>query len=263
MAEPVQFNFSAYHLGMHIQLPKVLDLISFEIIKDEPSFLLFKKSEFAYFYVKHYGSVVFCGFEQHEIEKIISKISGTPQKLEDLFSEDYELHIVKDRESEVEFNTVFVPEFTIDVLHLMMLNLSESVALENYQGRTNSLLEQTREISDNLRQTGDIGIPRSRLRKFVGRTMVLKNRIAENLLIFETSDLAWSSAQLSHLDEELRKQLDIVNRHHGLQYSLNIVKENLDLYRNILEHKHSSMLEWIIIILILLEVADLIITKLF
>lgn len=179
------------------------------------------------------------------------------------FQKDYELQIEPNRNSEVAFNTVVVPEFSIDILHLVMLNLSQSVALENYQNRTNLLLEQTREISDNLKHTGDIGVPRRRLRKFVGRTMVLKNRIAENLLIFETSDLAWSNELLSNLDTELRNQLDVVNRHHGLQYSLDIVKENLDLYRNILEHKHSSMLEWIIIILILLEVADLIITKLF
>jgi uncharacterized Rmd1/YagE family protein len=91
--------------------------------------------------------------------------------------------------------------------------------------------------------------------------MVLRTRIAENLLIFETSDLAWSSEQLSRLDNELREQLDMVNRHHGLQYSLNIAKENLDLFREILHHKQSSTLEWIIIILILLEVVDLVISK--
>lgn len=257
------FLINAYHIGTRIDLAKVLNLVPFEIVKDEASFLLFKKSEGKYLYIKSYGSVVFCGFQSKEIEKWISKIAGKKVDFENLFSEDYELQIEPNRNSEVAFNTVVVPEFSIDVLHLVMLNLSQSVALENYQNRTNLLLEQTREISDNLKHTGDIGVPRRRLRKFVGRTMVLKNRIAENLLIFETSDLAWSNELLSNLDTELRNQLDVVNRHHGLQYSLDIVKENLDLYRNILEHKHSSMLEWIIIILILLEVADLIITKLF
>lgn len=263
MATITQFNFNAFHLGFRINLPGVLDEISFEIIKDEPSFLLFKRDEESYLYVKHYGSVVFCGFTRKEMVDLIFRMTNTQPVLDELFSEEYELHIKPNEPSSVEFNTIIVPEFTIDVLHLMMLNLSQSVALENYQDRTNNLLEQTREISNNLKTTGDIGIPRNRLRKFVGRTMVLKNRIAENLLIFETSDLAWSNEQLSHLDAELRNQLDVVNRHHGLQYTLDIVKENLDLYRNILEHKHSSTLEWIIIALILLEVADLIITKLF
>jgi len=256
----MNYIVSAFHIGRRIQLTKVLAKFNDEIIKDETSFILLKRSEESYLYLD-YGSIVFCNYKEKEMIKIIQLIAGDDADYSTLSSEEYEIIEAPGEPEQVHFNTVTTESFSVDILHIVMFNLSQSVALENYQNRTNNLLQETREISDKLKTTGDIGLKRPALRQFIGKTMVLRTRIAENLLIFETSDLAWSSEQLSRLDNELREQLDMVNRHHGLQYSLNIAKENLDLFREILHHKQSSTLEWIIIILILLEVVDLVISK--
>jgi len=257
----MNYIVSAFQIGRRIQLTKVLAKFNDEIIKDETSFILLKRSEESYLYLKDYGSIVFCNYKEKEMIKIIQLIAGDDADYSTLSSEEYEIIEAPGEPEQVHFNTVTTESFSVDILHIVMFNLSQSVALENYQNRTNNLLQETREISDKLKTTGDIGLKRPALRQFIGKTMVLRTRIAENLLIFETSDLAWSSEQLSRLDNELREQLDMVNRHHGLQYSLNIAKENLDLFREILHHKQSSTLEWIIIILILLEVVDLVISK--
>ncbi|MGB1104041.1 MAG: RMD1 family protein [Crocinitomicaceae bacterium] len=257
------YTVSAYHIGRRIDLMKSLSKFHEEIVKDEPSFILLKRTETSFLYLKDHGSVVFCNFSEKEKKKVFKIFGSNEIDIDSFSTEEYEISIEPNRPEQVHFNTVSVGAFTVDVLHIVMLNLSQSVAMENYQNRTNALLQQTRQISDKLKLTGDIGLTRGKLRQFIGKTMVLRTRIAENLLIFETSDLAWSSEQLSFLDNQLREQLDMVNRHHGLQCSLNIVKENLDLFRDILHHKQSSTLEWIIIVLILLEVMDMVIAKTF
>jgi uncharacterized Rmd1/YagE family protein len=257
----MNYTVSAFHIGRRIILSKAIAKLPDQIIRDEHSFVLLQRNEHSYLYLKDYGSMVFCNYTEEEMIRTIQLVSNESADYATLASEEYEINVEPDQPEQVHFNTVNVTAFSVDILHIVMFNLSQSVALENYQNRTNELLQQTRKISDKLKLTGDIGLTRGKLRQFIGKTMVLRTRIAENLLIFETSDLAWSSEQLSLLDNELREQLDMVNRHHGLQYSLNIVKENLDLYRDILHHKQSSTLEWIIIILILLEVLDLVITK--
>jgi len=42
-----------------------------------------------------------------------------------------------------------------------------------------------------------------------------------------------------------------------------IIKEDLELFKDIMDHRESSKLEWIIIALILLEVVDLFVFRLF
>jgi len=259
----MNYTVSAFHVGRRIVLPKAIAKLPDQIIRDEHSFVLLQRSDDSFLYLKDYGSIVFCNYTEDEMIQMIRLIAMDDPDYTTLASEEYEIVVEADQPEQVHFNTVNVHAFSVDILHLVMFNLAQSVALENYQNSTNVLLQQTRKISDQLQFTGDIGLKRGKLRQFIGKTMVLRTRIAENLLIFETSDLAWSSEQLSQIDQELREQLDVVNRHHGLQYSLNIVKENLDLFRDILHHKQSSTLEWVIIILILLEVLDLVFTKTF
>ena len=44
---------------------------------------------------------------------------------------------------------------------------------------------------------------------------------------------------------------------------LSIIKDNLELFRTLMQHRYSSLLEWIVIILILFEVLNVVIEKLF
>jgi uncharacterized Rmd1/YagE family protein len=67
---------------------------------------------------------------------------------------------------------------------------------------------------------------------------------------------------LSQLDTMLSEELDFKNRYHGMQSSLNVIRENHEFYKDMLQHKHSSMLEWIIIILILFEIVQIFIDQL-
>ena len=48
-----------------------------------------------------------------------------------------------------------------------------------------------------------------------------------------------------------------------IEYKLKIVQENLTLFMELVQNRESTRLEWVIIILILIEVFDLIFTKIF
>lgn len=257
-----KLNCYGFHFGERIDLSKVISKVKFDVIKDEEGYLLFQGDSNEYIYVKDFGSIVFIGMELADIKYVCKNIANYQSPISNYPSEEYTILINDNIDIEVGFNEIAVSSFNSDIAHIVMLNIAQAVALDNYQYKTNDLLSQTRRIAKSLELTGNIKMPRRKLRKFVGKTMVLKNRIEENLFIFATSDLAWSDEGLNELDKQLRQELDFVNRHHSLQNSLTVVKENLDLFRDILQHKHSSTLEWIIIILILIEIIQILVDKL-
>ncbi len=252
----------AYHLEKRILLSPVRKQFkSFNLVKREHSFLLYRTENNSYIYVKDYGSVVFINCEDVLINEVVNFLAGKETAiLSQLPSEKYAISFSDT--IEVDFGSILIKELNDDVAHTIMLNLAQSVALMNYVNKTSDLHDKTLVYSKQLERTGNFKLSKVQMRKFIGKTLNLKNNIAENLFVFDSPDVAWNNKDLSDLDYKLKDELDIIKRHQGIENSLNVIKENLDLFNDILQHRYSSMLEWIIIILILFEVVQVIIEKL-
>lgn len=251
----------AYHIEMRISLNEVRSLFEpSQLLKREHSFLLYKIEKDAFIYIKDYGSVVFINCDSTLINKILILVSKNERLIIDqLPTEEYTIQFSE--EIDVDFGSIQIKKLNNDIAHIIMLNLAQSVALMNYVNKTSDLHDQTLIYSKQLERTGRFKLSKIKMRKFIGKTMNLKNNIAENLFVFDSPDVAWNSKDLASLDYKLKDELDILKRHQGIENSLNVIKENLELFHNILQHKYSSMLEWIIIILILFEVVQVIIEK--
>ncbi len=241
----------AFHLEKRISINEIRKKITYKLEKREHSFLLYQIDTESFLYIKDYGSIVFINCDEIFIKKIIHLVDET-KTIEELPAEKYTIYTEKN--IEVDFEKIAVPELNLDTAHIVMLNLAQSVALMNYVAKTSRLHDNTLIYSKQLEQTGKIKLKEKQMRKFIGRTMNLKNNIAENLFVFDAPELAWNSKDLSTLDYKLKDELDIVNRYHGIKNSLDTIKENLDLFNDLLQHRYGTILEWIVIILILIEV---------
>jgi uncharacterized Rmd1/YagE family protein len=101
------------------------------------------------------------------------------------------------------------------------------------------------------------------LKQYIGRTLLLKNRIAENIYVFDSPPETWENENLTKIDADLKRTFDLQVRVRTIQEGLNIIRDNLELFRGLLQYRNSNILEWIVIILILLEVLNLLIEKIF
>lgn len=253
---------SAFALGKSLS-PKKIDaqIKDFEqlFISEKEAYL--KSEEKGLLLIKEYGAIVFCGFSKNDQEVLLRDIFLFKEKLEDIPSENIQLELSRFFEDSVEFNSVKLSDDAPDKIRVIMFNLAQSVALDDYHEEVSALLEKTKLVAIKLEKRGKLWLNSRRLRKYIGKSLVLKNKIAENLFIYESADHVWDDESLSILDKEISEQLDLSNRHDGLQNSLSAVKENLDFFTTLSQHSHSSFLEWIIILLILFEVLQVIFEK--
>lgn len=254
------YNVISYHVGHKIVLRDIKSKTNFALIKKEHSFLLYRIDDYSFIYLKDYGSITFFNCSDRiKIEFLKSVLDLQSVNLAKFNYEKLKVKVDQELTLKIGFEEIELPKITVDIAHTIMLNLGQSVALDYYYEQASDLLESSAVYSKQLEETGKIKLTRNKMRSYIGKTMNLKNKIAEELFIFDTSTLAWNIEELSEIDRKINEELNIVERHYGLQHNLAVVKENLDLFNNILQHKHSSMLEWIIIILILLEIIPIII----
>lgn len=244
-------NVIAFHVGKRINLREIREFKKENLLRKGSTFLLYGDGS-TYFYFKDFGGVVCFNMTEQQAKLELKEFLS--EDMDKSLRETFEINIDPENEIAVDFTTIYLPEATLDFIQIIGLNLAQSVALDHYQKLIDSLLEETNDLSNHLEKTGKINLSRKELAKFIGKTLNLKNRIAENLYIFEAPPLAWKDASLSEVDAKLNIELDFKNRFASIQHSLDIVKENLELFKDILQHKHSTLLEWIIIILILFEV---------
>ncbi|GGX22700.1 RMD1 family protein [Aquimarina muelleri] len=224
--------------------------------------LFYQKDAEQYIYIFKYGVICFYNVEEKEIQQSIHEIlqfSKNPHQ--DKLSDQIEVFIGKG-DSEITPGYVNLTVFSVDKLRLIMLNVSQSIALDNYAYISELILEETNTHTVYLEEKGKLDISGKKLKKYIGKVLNIKNKISENLYIFDSHDVTWDDEVLNKFDQDLKKAFDLKDRYRSIQDQVEVIKENLELFKDIMFHKESSKLEWIIIILILVEVVDMFILKL-
>ncbi|HEV2354922.1 MAG TPA: RMD1 family protein [Puia sp.] len=225
--------------------------------------LFYKTGEGCYVYVFKYGVVCFMGYDEGEALLYLERVGPFCKNLfERRLSEEFEVE-TNALENKFGYNKLEITKPDIEVIRLIMLNVSQSVALDYFSEQTNLLQEETNSHTLNLERRGRLKISGAALKKYIGKTLHLKNRISENLYIFDSPPQTWEDENLNRIDQGLKRTFDLQERYRDIREGLEIVRENLELFKDLLQYRNSTFLEWIVIVLVAAEVVNLLLDKLF
>jgi required for meiotic nuclear division protein 1 len=256
-------KLAAFLVANQLDLKGIKTFLELKPLADSSSELFYHLGPEKYQCYFNYGVIVFSGHTEDEIRLAINAISSCLRgPSSNWLRDDHEI-AVKDGEMSFEFNQVVVDRLDHLVFRIAMFNIAQSVALDHYHQVTEKLLSEIREFTNHLESTGKLSISRRNMRKFIGKALNTQNDIADNIYIFDAPDLVWDNEYLDRLHKGLMKHFDLRLRFSEIEYTLRIIEDNLGVFREISHQRESSTLEWIIILLILVEVFDLIISKLF
>ncbi len=257
-------HLSAHMVATHLDIKAIKSHVTDTLIAESSAGLFYTQGPQRFQYFFNYGVIVFCGFSEAEIEARVNKIIQFGKNhFSEWLRDSHQLMVNEENESRFEFDQVTVNRIDDKVIRIAMLNLAQSVALDRYHEVTENLLTEIKDISKNLEATGRLKLNRSSMMKFIGRALNTQNEIAENIYVFDAPDLAWYDEYLDKLHQGLTRYFDLRMRFNEIEYTNRIIKDNLSIFREISSQRESSLLEVIIILLILVEVLDMLVTKLF
>lgn len=173
---------------------------------------------------------------------------------ESLITQDYPLLIDGELNTtfEITNEAIMLREVSTLNLNVIALAISQSVGLEHYEKRLDTLFAQSRRIIESIHSFSLSR--RTHLMQFAKRLALTRHDMVSHLLLLDKPNILWDNEEAEALYNRLAFILELYDRHEIALSKLSQIKEDVMLVMDIINHKRSEFLEWIIIILIAVEI---------
>jgi required for meiotic nuclear division protein 1 len=132
--------------------------------------------------------------------------------------------------------------------------LTKSIQLESYETAVQKIIEKNQPSFTDLAKKGTIALPRGEIPKRLGEIFVARSQINLNSEYLEAPEYFWEHPSLENYYNITEKFFDVRRRVAALNQKLNVLHELFEILTTQLQSRHSNFLEWIIILLILVEI---------
>ncbi|KAI9003746.1 hypothetical protein BC832DRAFT_559834 [Gaertneriomyces semiglobifer] len=211
-----------------------------------------------------YGVVVMWGLSEEEEQRILALLE--PFEEEKLPPADVEVE-----EFHFHYNAYQQPRIYNDVITLKnpanyMIKvaishaIAQSVKLALFEELIEETIEGMKHVPTVLAETGNIRMSRKSVNRKIGQLFIM--RINVNLVsnVLDIPEIFWSEPALEPLYMAIRGYLEISQRVDLLNQRVSVISDLLDMLKEHQTSSHGEQLEWIVIILIALEIVIAVLT---
>lgn len=131
---------------------------------------------------------------------------------------------------------------------------AQSSKLAFFEDKAQAEINRNRFLSRELTEYGKISLTRRELAKLRGVLFATSSDISLHFNLLDTPEFFWDYPEQELYYQALAKYLDLTPRIEILNHKLATIHEMLDMLASEQHHKHSAFLEWIIIILIAVDI---------
>lgn len=218
--------------------------------------VVFYQSENKFIYIFSFGAAVFWGLSTQEAISFIKEIEFYADEPAQHFETDEFFYKVGKKTVIDEVTDTIILENDTDALYKLSLSyaLAQSIKLASHEKELKQTIDRMAFIPKSLAKTGQTTLKRKEIAKKMGELYLQKSSINGNLNIMHTPRVIWDHSEIEPHYHMASDFLDLQSRVESLNMGLTMIQDLLEILEDQLNHKHSSMLEWIIIILIFVEV---------
>lgn len=206
-------------------------------------------------FIFSYGCVVFWGASSEIIEKILALVQEHAIKpLKALVQDECKFSYGDETVIEEEEDLVVVEAGDPLILLSLSYGMSQSIKLTVFENSIMRSIQKSKDLPDELAQKGSISLSRQKLSRKIGALFLERHSINLQNDLLDTPEFFWRRPRYESYYHMSADYLDIATRTAILNQRLGILHELYEMMSDELKHLHSSRLEWIIILLIVMEV---------
>jgi uncharacterized Rmd1/YagE family protein len=132
--------------------------------------------------------------------------------------------------------------------------LAQAVELDELEAAAQRAIDEVAHIPREMAERGRVRIGRRQLGRLRGRLFLAEYDIDLNYALLDTPDFFWDFPEQEDVYQLARQYLEVGPRTELLGRKLGVIGNLVGILSDEQQHKHSSLLEWIIIWLIAVEI---------
>jgi uncharacterized Rmd1/YagE family protein len=210
-------------------------------------------------YFFNHGSVVCWGLTKRKEEKWLNKVKAfsiLPLAVieSDRFGFRFGQEISIDTHERFRLDIITLESDDPQVKLAISYGLAQSVKLEAFESAIQETIKKNSNLPDEIANRGTISLSRRNLFKRMGEIFIARSSINLNSEYLDVPEFFWRNPHVESYYIRTKKFLDIPSRVMALNQKLDVLQDLFDILNSQIQHRHSSMLETVIIVLILIEI---------
>ncbi|KAK9460131.1 uncharacterized protein V1516DRAFT_679017 [Lipomyces oligophaga] len=211
-------------------------------------------------YIFEYGVIVLWGFSSTDEKRILRELA--PFELEKLASGDVEIEEMNYFVTYDERPRIFDDFIAVDPVgaanYRYKLSISHALAQSVKMSLYEELIDHTiglmQDIPGEVAMSGKVSMSRRQIMMSIGELFILRININLHGSIIDSPELVWSEPELEPAYKLVRGYMEIGPRVGVLNQRLEVISDLLQMLKEQLGHVHEEYLEFIVIILIAVEI---------
>lgn len=213
-------------------------------------------------FVFDFGAMVFWGYQDHEVQRILELakeyiVKGKLSEIEFEAGEDDMAFVTSyEAESITIANDVIVLPDRVSVKSRLAVSfaIAQSSVLSIFEARIEQKIEDYKYIPDTLAKSGKVALTPKELGNMIGEVFVIRHDVNLHSEILDIPDFFWKENSIEPLYRMTASYLEMEPRTEVLNKRLDLLRELLRLLQHQHETSHGVTLEWIVIWLIVVSV---------
>ncbi|CAG8510290.1 5318_t:CDS:10 [Ambispora gerdemannii] len=205
-----------------------------------------------------YGVVVIWGMTEQEEQQLLRELMPFEENrlaINDIVTEEFHYHYAASYQPRI-YNDIITLKNPGNYMVKLTIShaVAQSVKMTFFEELIEDTIESTKHIPKTMAETGSVQMSRTAITKKIGQLFIMRININLVSNILDTPEIFWSEPAYEELYKAIRGYLEISHRVELLNQRVGVISDLLDMLKDHLTSTHSEQLEWIIIVLIVVEI---------
>ena len=205
----------------------------------------------------YFGSLVFINCT----DELILSFCDRMTRFSELFSS---VHITKYRDTyslkieegvtlEITNENAVMPRYFPACVNIISFVIAKSVALERIEEQVDLVLDEMEDVI-KLLERGKLALPDRKLARLASSILNFKYKSIAHIMVLDKPEITWDNADLDQLYGRMANLFELSQRYHEIRTKSETLMDITEVFTGLSHAQRSTRLEWIIIILIAVEI---------